>query len=78
MVEHSRQTSKGLLSKSSVKTHDEVHKRQAQSTTLSGDTQDVNLAVGNQLTITTADKARHETHFNTPANGNHAQGGLSG
>ncbi|MBS9424604.1 filamentous hemagglutinin N-terminal domain-containing protein, partial [Photorhabdus caribbeanensis] len=82
LVEHSKQTSKGLLSKSSVETHDEVHERRAQSTTLSGDsvtvqagnnlnitgsnvagTQDVNLASGNQLTITTADEARHETHF---------------
>ncbi|WP_334223581.1 hemagglutinin repeat-containing protein, partial [Photorhabdus bodei] len=82
LVEHSKQTSKGLLSKSSVETHDEVHERRAQSTTLSGDsvtlqtgndlniigsnvagTQDVNLAAGNQLTITTADEARHETHF---------------
>ncbi len=26
-------------------------------------TQDVNLAAGNQLTVTTADEARHETHF---------------
>ncbi|WP_445495105.1 hemagglutinin repeat-containing protein [Photorhabdus sp. SF281] len=82
LAEHSKQTSKGLLSKSSVETHDEVHERRAQSTTLSGDsvtlqtgnnlniigsnvagTQDVNLAAGNQLTITTADEARHETHF---------------
>ncbi|MCC8414471.1 filamentous hemagglutinin N-terminal domain-containing protein [Photorhabdus laumondii subsp. laumondii] len=82
LIEHSKQTSKGLLSKSSVETHDEVHERRAQSTTLSGDrvtlqtgndlniigsnvagTQDVNLAAGNQLTITTADEARHETHF---------------
>ncbi|WP_448511158.1 hemagglutinin repeat-containing protein, partial [Photorhabdus sp. MH8.4] len=82
LTEHSKQTSKGLLSKSSVETHDEVHERRAQSTTLSGDsvtlqtgndlniigsnvagTQDVNLAAGNQLTITTADEARHETHF---------------
>ncbi|SCZ66563.1 hemagglutinin repeat-containing protein, partial [Photorhabdus luminescens] len=82
LIEHSKQTSKGLLSKSSVETHDEVHERRAQSTTLSGDrvtvqtgndlniigsnvagTQNVNLAAGNQLTITTADEARHETHF---------------
>ncbi|MCZ1248433.1 hypothetical protein EIL81_05060, partial [Photorhabdus laumondii subsp. laumondii] len=82
LTEHSKQTSKGLLSKSSVETHDEVHERRAQSTTLSGDrvtlqtgndlniigsnvagTQDVHLAAGNQLTITTADEARHETHF---------------
>ncbi|PQQ27045.1 hemagglutinin repeat-containing protein, partial [Photorhabdus hindustanensis] len=82
LIEHSKQTSKGLLSKSSVETHDEVHERRAQSTTLSGDsvtvqagndlniigsnvagTQDVNLAAGNQLTVTTADEARHETHF---------------
>uniref|UniRef100_UPI0036DC8421 hemagglutinin repeat-containing protein n=1 Tax=Photorhabdus sp. RM322S TaxID=3342825 RepID=UPI0036DC8421 len=82
LVEHSKQTSKGLLSKSSVETHDEVHERRAVSTTLSGDsvtvqagndlniigsnvagTQDVNLAAGNQLTVTTADEARHETHL---------------
>ncbi|TNH42010.1 adhesin, partial [Photorhabdus luminescens subsp. sonorensis] len=82
LIEHSKQTSKGLLSKSSIETHDEVHERRAQSTTLSGDrvtvqtgndlniigsnvagTQNVNLAAGNQLTITTADEARHETHF---------------
>ncbi|MFD0706887.1 hypothetical protein ACFQ0U_06350 [Photorhabdus akhurstii subsp. bharatensis] len=37
LVEHSKQPSKGLLSKSSVETHDEVHERRAQSTTLSGD-----------------------------------------
>ncbi|WP_214053987.1 hypothetical protein [Photorhabdus caribbeanensis] len=37
MVEQSKQPSKGLLSKSSVETHDEVHERRAQSTTLSGD-----------------------------------------
>ncbi|KER03276.1 hemagglutinin repeat-containing protein [Photorhabdus temperata] len=82
LVEHSKQTSKGLLSKSSVETHDEIHERRAVSTTLSGDsvtvqagkdlniigsnvagTQDVNLAAGNQLTVTTADEARHETHL---------------
>ncbi|WP_445495133.1 hemagglutinin repeat-containing protein [Photorhabdus sp. SF281] len=82
LVEHSKQTSKGLLSKSSVETHDEIHERRAVSTTFSGDsvtvqagkdlniigsnvagTQDVNLAAGNQLTVTTADEARHETHF---------------
>ncbi|WP_387468203.1 hemagglutinin repeat-containing protein, partial [Photorhabdus sp. RM323S] len=82
LVEHSKQTSKGLLSKSSVETHDEIHERRAVSTTLSGDsvtvqagndmniigsnvagTQEVNLAAGNQLTVTTADEARHETHL---------------
>ncbi|MCK3671261.1 hypothetical protein [Photorhabdus noenieputensis] len=31
LVEHSKQTSKGLLSKSSVETHDEVHERQTQT-----------------------------------------------
>ncbi|WP_350307427.1 hemagglutinin repeat-containing protein [Photorhabdus viridis] len=82
LVEHSKQTSKGLLSKSSVETHDEIHERRAVSTTLSGDSitvqagkdlniigsnvagaQDVDLAAGNQLTVTTADEARHETHL---------------
>nr|WP_275670544.1 hemagglutinin repeat-containing protein [Photorhabdus khanii] len=49
LVEHSKQTSKGWLSKSSVETHDEVHDRQALSTTFSGDK--VNLQAGNDLHI---------------------------
>ncbi|MCT8343381.1 hemagglutinin repeat-containing protein, partial [Photorhabdus kleinii] len=49
LVEHSKQTSKGWLSKSSVETHDEVHDRQALSTTFSGDK--VNLQAGKDLHI---------------------------
>ncbi|WP_205634310.1 hemagglutinin repeat-containing protein, partial [Photorhabdus australis] len=49
LVEHSKQTSKGWLSKSSVATHDEVHDRQALSTTFSGDK--VNLQAGKDLNI---------------------------
>ncbi|WP_238401456.1 hemagglutinin repeat-containing protein, partial [Photorhabdus laumondii] len=49
LVEHSKQTSKGWLSKSSVETHDEVHDRQALSTTFSGDK--VTLQAGKDLNI---------------------------
>ncbi|WP_083451851.1 hemagglutinin repeat-containing protein [Photorhabdus heterorhabditis] len=49
LVEHSKQTSKGWLSKSSVETHDEVHDRQVLSTTFSGDK--VNLQAGKNLNI---------------------------
>uniref|UniRef100_UPI0036F1E29A hemagglutinin repeat-containing protein n=1 Tax=Photorhabdus kayaii TaxID=230088 RepID=UPI0036F1E29A len=49
LVEHSKQTSKGWLSKSSVETHDEVHDQQALSTTFSGDK--VNLQAGKDLNI---------------------------
>ncbi|WP_214069485.1 hemagglutinin repeat-containing protein, partial [Photorhabdus hainanensis] len=49
LVEHSKQTSKGWLSKSSVETHDEVHDRQALSATFSGDK--VNLQAGKDLNI---------------------------
>ncbi|WP_080985040.1 two-partner secretion domain-containing protein [Photorhabdus luminescens] len=49
LVEHSKQTSKGWLSKSSVETHDEVHDRQALSTTFSGDK--VTLQAGKDLHI---------------------------
>ncbi|NHB63691.1 adhesin [Photorhabdus sp. RW14-46] len=49
LVEHSKQTSKGWLSKSSVETHDEVHDRQALSTTFSGDK--VNIQAGKDLNI---------------------------
>ncbi|NHB94591.1 hemagglutinin repeat-containing protein, partial [Photorhabdus cinerea] len=49
LVEHSKQTSQGWLAKSSVETHDEVHDRQALSTTFSGDK--VNLQAGNDLHI---------------------------
>ncbi|EAW1321983.1 filamentous hemagglutinin, partial [Salmonella enterica subsp. diarizonae] len=41
LVEHSRQSSSGLLSKSSLETHDEVHDRQALGTTLSADRVDI-------------------------------------
>ncbi|EHL4433073.1 hemagglutinin repeat-containing protein [Salmonella enterica] len=49
ITENSRQTSGGFLSKSSVETHDEVHDRQAISTTLSGDT--VSLLAGHNISI---------------------------
>ncbi|SCZ74298.1 Large exoprotein involved in heme utilization or adhesion, partial [Photorhabdus luminescens] len=49
LVEHSKQTSKGWLSKSSVETHDEVHDRQALSTTFSGDK--VTLQAGHDLPV---------------------------
>ncbi|WP_350307615.1 hemagglutinin repeat-containing protein, partial [Photorhabdus viridis] len=49
LVEHSKQTSKGWLSKSSVETHDEVHDQQALSTTFSGDK--VNIQAGKDLNI---------------------------
>ncbi|KOY60088.1 hypothetical protein AM629_21345, partial [Photorhabdus heterorhabditis] len=49
LVEHSKQTSQGWLAKSSVETHDEVHDRQALSTTFSGDK--VTLQAGNDLNI---------------------------
>nr|WP_242452231.1 hemagglutinin repeat-containing protein [Morganella morganii] len=41
LVEHSKQSSSGLLSKSSLETHDEVHDRQALGTTLGGDSVDI-------------------------------------
>ena len=41
LTEHSKQSSSGLLSKSSLETHDEVHDRQALGTTLSGDSVDI-------------------------------------
>lgn len=41
LVEHSKQRSSGLLSKSSIETHDEIHDRQALGTTLSGDSVDI-------------------------------------
>ncbi|WP_434524875.1 hemagglutinin repeat-containing protein [Photorhabdus asymbiotica] len=47
LVEHSKQSSKGWLSTSSVETHDEVHDRQALSATFSGDK--VHLQAGNNL-----------------------------
>ncbi|NHB90477.1 hemagglutinin repeat-containing protein, partial [Photorhabdus tasmaniensis] len=49
LVEHRKQASQGWLSKSSVETHDEVHDRQALSTTFSGDK--VNLQAGKDLHI---------------------------
>ncbi|EBO4815136.1 filamentous hemagglutinin [Salmonella enterica] len=49
ITENSRQTSGGVLSKSRVETHDEVHDRQAVSTTFSGDT--VSLLAGNNISI---------------------------
>ncbi|MEY8769549.1 hemagglutinin repeat-containing protein [Erwinia sp. ACCC 02193] len=50
LVEHSKQSSKGLLSASSLETHDEVHDRQGISTTFSGDS--VQLQAGRDLTVT--------------------------
>ncbi|EFE7253722.1 hemagglutinin repeat-containing protein [Escherichia coli] len=41
LVEHSKQSSSGLLSKSSIETHDEVHDRQALGATLSGNSVDI-------------------------------------
>ncbi|WPU21310.1 hemagglutinin repeat-containing protein [Cedecea neteri] len=41
LVEHSKQSSSGLLSKSSLETHDEVHDRQALGATLSGNSVDI-------------------------------------
>ncbi|WP_434526801.1 hemagglutinin repeat-containing protein [Photorhabdus asymbiotica] len=49
LVEHSKQSSRGWLSTSSVETHDEVHDRQALSTTFSGDK--VTLQAGKDLNI---------------------------
>ena len=49
LIEHSKQSSKGWLSGSSVETHDEIHDRQALSTTLSGDS--VQLLAGRDISI---------------------------
>ncbi|WP_387689480.1 hemagglutinin repeat-containing protein [Photorhabdus sp. RM71S] len=46
---HQQLIENGLLSKSSVETHDEVHERRAQSTTLSGDR--MTVQTGNNLNI---------------------------
>ncbi|WP_380181722.1 hemagglutinin repeat-containing protein, partial [Kalamiella sp. sgz302252] len=50
LVEHSKQSSKGLLSGSSLETHDEVHNQQALSTTFSGDS--VQLQAGRDIAVT--------------------------
>ncbi|WP_345828016.1 hemagglutinin repeat-containing protein [Erwinia sp. HDF1-3R] len=49
LTEHSKQSSKGFMSGSSVETHDEAHDQQALSTTLSGDS--VQLQAGRDVTI---------------------------
>ncbi|EPF5869551.1 hemagglutinin repeat-containing protein [Morganella morganii] len=49
LTEHSKQTSKGLLSASSLETHDEVHRTDAVSSQFGGDT--VILKAGNNLTV---------------------------
>lgn len=49
ITENSRQTSGGFLSKSTTETHDEIHDRQAISTTLSGDA--VRLRAGNNISV---------------------------
>ncbi|MEY1425676.1 hemagglutinin repeat-containing protein [Morganella morganii] len=49
LTEHSKQTSKGLLSSSSLETHDEVHRTDAVSSQFGGDT--VTLKAGHNLTV---------------------------
>lgn len=49
LTEHSKQTSKGLLSASSLETHDEVHRTDAVSSQFGGDT--VTLKAGNNLIV---------------------------
>ncbi|HDU8673711.1 TPA: hemagglutinin repeat-containing protein [Morganella morganii subsp. morganii] len=49
LTEHSKQTSKGLLSASSLETHDEVHRTDAVSSQFGGGT--VTLKAGNNLTV---------------------------
>ncbi|ECD7244760.1 hemagglutinin repeat-containing protein [Salmonella enterica] len=82
LTENGKQSSHGLLSSYSRETHDEVHDRQAVSTTFSGNTvsleaghdatvrgsnvagtQDVSLAAGHNLDITTAGESHRETHI---------------
>ncbi|EBV1275491.1 filamentous hemagglutinin N-terminal domain-containing protein [Salmonella enterica subsp. enterica serovar Oranienburg] len=82
LTENGKQSSHGLLSSYSRETHDEVHDRQAVSTTFSGNTvsldaghdatvrgsnvagtQDVSLAAGHNLDITTAGESHRETHM---------------
>ncbi|WP_278496736.1 hemagglutinin repeat-containing protein [Pantoea vagans] len=50
LTEHSKQTSKGLLSGSSLETHDELHSSEALGTTLSGDS--VRLQAGRDIGVT--------------------------
>ncbi|MCS3432233.1 hemagglutinin repeat-containing protein [Klebsiella sp. BIGb0407] len=49
LSEHNKQSSSGLLSKTSLETHDEVHKHQALETTFSGDT--VRMQSGYDLVV---------------------------
>nr|WP_024967752.1 hemagglutinin repeat-containing protein [Pantoea sp. IMH] len=50
LTEHSKQTSRGFLSASSLETHDELHDRQGISSTLSGDS--VMLEAGRDIAVT--------------------------
>ncbi|URQ62202.1 hemagglutinin repeat-containing protein [Pantoea alhagi] len=50
LTEHSKQSSSGLLSRSSLETHDELHDRQGISTTFSGDS--VQLQAGRDIAVT--------------------------
>ena len=82
VIEHGKQSSSGMLSTMSLETHDEVHRRQALGSLLSGETVrltagrdlsvsggniagtgDIALTAGNNLTLTTAEETRHESHF---------------
>ncbi|HHZ8354392.1 TPA: hemagglutinin repeat-containing protein, partial [Morganella morganii] len=82
LTEHSKQTSKGLLSASSLETHDEVHRTDAVSSQFGGDTvtlkagnnltvegsqviadNDLTATAGKNITVTTTDEAREETHL---------------
>ena len=49
LTEHSKQTSKGMLSGSSLETHDELHSSEALGTTLSGDS--VRLQAGRDIAV---------------------------
>lgn len=82
LTEHSKQTSKGLLSASSLETHDEVHRTDAVSSQFGGGTvtlkagnnltvegsqviadNDLTVTAGSNITVTTTDEAREETHL---------------
>ncbi|OBU04409.1 hypothetical protein AYY16_11450 [Morganella psychrotolerans] len=82
LTEHSKQSSKGLLSASSLETHDEVHRNDAVSSQFGGDTvtlkagnnltvegsqviadNDLTATAGKNITVTTTDESREETHL---------------
>ncbi|WP_235846309.1 hemagglutinin repeat-containing protein [Morganella psychrotolerans] len=82
LTEHSKQSSKGLLSASSLETHDEVHRNEAVSSQFGGDTvtlkagnnltvegsqviadNDLTATAGKNITVTTTDESREETHL---------------